>query len=94
MICRLVDDQSWSGLLHNLRNIAIAMSLYSQLLASANGFRLLSETGFLAAELASWSSSRSSKSGALCYVTLVEEMLSDGFSRHQKSEERVYGGRR
>ena len=56
---------------------------------------MLSETGFLAAELAGWSSSaRDSKSGALCYVTLVEEMLSDGFSRHQKSEERVYGGRR
>ena len=57
---------------------------------------MLSETGFLAAELAEWSDSSSSSGGkgARCYVTLVEEMLSDGFTRHQKNDERVYGGRR
>ena len=68
----------------------------SQLLASASGFRMLSETGFLAAELAEWSaqSSKSDGKSARCYVTLVEEMLSDGFTRHQKNDERVYGGRR
>ena len=67
----------------------------SQILASASGFRMLSETGFLAAELAEWSADSSSGGrGARCYVTLVEEMLSDGFTRHQKSDERVYGGRR
>ena len=55
---------------------------------------MLSETGFLAAELAEWSDSRSGGKGARCYVTLVEEMLSDGFTRHQKNDERVYGGRR
>ena len=57
---------------------------------------MLNETGFLAAELAEWSvqSPKDGGKGARCYVTLVEEMLSDGFTRHQKSDERVYGGRR
>jgi rapamycin-insensitive companion of mTOR len=62
--------------------------LRTQFLASGNGFKLLRQTGFLDDQLRRWRDEYNER-----YVTLVEEMLNDGFSHHQKNEERVYGRR-
>ncbi len=62
--------------------------LRTQFLASANGFKMLRQTGFLDDQLQRWREEYNDR-----YVTLVEEMLSDGFSHHQKNEERIYGRR-
>ena len=56
--------------------------LVTRCVASANGFSLMSRNNWLASQLNYWAST-----GNVRYVMLVEGMINDGFSLHQRSEE-------
>ena len=65
--------------------------LYSRFLSSNSGFNFLSqknEGAFLEQELNRWALGLNLK-----YVSLMEELLNDGLSRHQLNETRTYGRR-
>ena len=65
--------------------------LYTRFLSSNNGFEFLSEKDdgmFLKKELERWHLELNVR-----YVSLIEELLNDGLSRHQLNETRNYGRR-
>lgn len=62
--------------------------MLTHFVASASGFKYLSDTGMLHEQLKLWSLEYNVR-----YVATVEEILNDGFSRHQHNDERVYGRR-
>ena len=56
--------------------------LVTRCVASANGFNLMSRNNWLGSELSYWATT-----GNIRYVLLVEGIINDGFSLHQRSEE-------
>ena len=56
--------------------------LVTRCVASANGFNLMSRNNWLGSELNYWATT-----GNIRYVMLVEGIINDGFSLHQRSEE-------
>ncbi len=63
--------------------------LLTRFLASASGLKLLRQTGLLGEQLQFWADEFNVR-----YVSLVEELLNDGLTHHQRDERGVHYGRR
>ena len=61
---------------------------YTRFLTSPSGFKLLKELNYIELELRKWSSEYN-----VAYVAYIEELLNDGFSRHQLNHNGQYGRR-
>ena len=58
---------------------------YTRFLTSSTGFKFLSELGYVEAELRRWGTGFN-----VAYVSFVEELLNDGFSRLDDLDEKCY----